>query len=321
MFRGGAIRMTAREPWLSVVMPGHEGADWIGAAVASVAAEDDGGIELVLLDSSRDDASVAAARAAAGAMRLHGVRVPDMPSWIDKTNRAVALARAPHVAMLHQDDLWLPGRAAAVRRWIAAAPDADLHLAPTWIVDRRGRRLGLWRCPLPDAVPLGGPDLVTALAAQNFVSVPAPVVRREAWLACGGLDPALWYTADWDLWLKLARGRTRYHAEATTGFRVHGGSLTMTGSRDRGDFARQMETVLDRHLAAGRTPVRRLAEASIRVNVALAEAGAGRMGRGLLDAFRAVLGLGPIGAVRYLGRSRLLERALPRLRARLAGQL
>jgi len=29
------------------------------------------------------------------------------------------------------------------------------------------------------------------------------VFTKAAWEACGGIDNELWYTADWDLWLKL----------------------------------------------------------------------------------------------------------------------
>ena len=301
-------------------MPGHEGSAWIGTAVSSVAAQNDLGIEIILVDSSSDDYTAEAARAAAGGLPLRVKRIPEMNSWIEKTNLAVSMAAAPFVAMLHQDDVWLPGRAAAVRRWIAEQPTADLHLAPTRIIDRTGRGLGLWQCPLSQRIQSGGPSLVEALMVQNFVSVPAPVIRRDAWLACDGLDPTLWYTADWDLWGKLAAGEVYYHSDVTTGFRIHGGSLTMSGSRERADFAEQMRIVVDRYLPSGRSPIRRLAEASINVNVALARAANGGMLSGLFGAALSLLSLGPIGAVRYLRLSRIVERVLPRVRARLAGQ-
>ncbi len=37
------------------------------------------------------------------------------------------------------------------------------------------------------------------------------------------------------MWLKLvARGTVYYHDDVTVGFRIHDGSLTVTGSRDAG---------------------------------------------------------------------------------------
>jgi hypothetical protein len=225
--------------------------------------------------------------------------------------------------MLHQDDLWLPGRMDAVGRWIGGDPQADLHLAPTAVIDRMGRRLGTWNCPLPCEQLLEPAFLLERLIVQNFISVPAPVFRRSAWLATKGMDTALWYTADWDLWLKLASaGRTIYHRDLTTAFRVHGSSLTVRGSRDSEDFRSQMEMVLSRHV--GRLPVtlrdrvERAAKASIRMNVSLASASNGNLSQ-LASAVGQVLGLGPSGIRRYLRDSRLTERVGSRLRAKLAG--
>ena len=198
-----------------------------------------------------------------------------------------------------------------------------LHLAPTAIVDGRGRHIGKWRCPLPRGQILPKELLIERLLVQNFVSVPAPIFRRDAWLACGGMDDELWYTPDWDIWLKLAAaGPVVYDEDYTTGFRVHGSSLTITGSRDGHEFRSQMEIVLDRHLGRIpmniRTRVERAARASINVNVSLAAASAGTLNT-LPRAAANVLSLGPRGMKRYLRDSRLWERLMPRLRSRISG--
>jgi hypothetical protein len=85
------------------------------------------------------------------------------------------------------------------------------------------RRLGLWRCPLPAGEsPVPEHTLIERLLVQNFVGIPAPTIRRDAFLSVGGLDNALWYTADWDLYLKLAAiGSVYYHSSPLACFRVH----------------------------------------------------------------------------------------------------
>ena len=162
------------------------------------------------------------------------------------------------------------------------------------------------------------------LLVQNFVAAPAPVFRRDQWRACGGLDEKLWYTADWDMWLKLAAcGPVYYHDSLTVGFRIHGGSLTVTGSHDAIDFTQQMQIVLDRHLAKfdGRSKaIERAARASIAVNAALSSASAGYPGN-LWRAALQVVRLGPVGISRYLRDSRIVERLAPRVRAKLTGTL
>jgi hypothetical protein len=315
-------RGSAATPWLTVIMPSYCGERWIAASLQSLAGQVDEGIEVLVIDSSPTAATREIAQKFADRICIRIFERRDLLSWHSKTNFGVEISESPHICWLGVDDLWLPGRAATIRKWIEAAWEAPLHLAPSAIIDKIGRKLGVWRCPLP-AEGEAQPALVTErLLVQNFIAAPAPVFRRDAWLACGGLDENLWYTADWDIWLKLsALGPVRYHDVVTVGFRIHGGSLTVTGSRDAGDFAQQMQMVLDRHLdklGGGTKNLARVARASIAVNTALAAASAGELG-GLLRAAGQVLRLGPFGIHRYLRDSRIIERVAPRVRAKLTG--
>lgn len=318
-----APELTASPPWLSVIMPAYQGEQWIRFALDSMVAEATEGIEVLLVDGSPTSATRDIARTYADRLRLRILERPDLRSWHDKTNVAVNLAEATHVCWLHVDDLWLPGRAVAMRDWIRKAPEAPLHLAPCAIIGRSGKQLGIWHAPLPNEQKLDASLVIERLLVQNFIGAPVPVYRKDAWLACGGLDESLWYTADWDLWLKLAAlGSVIYHEQVTSGFRIHGSSLTVTGSRNAADFRQQMQIVLDRHLGSISDPGRRIercARASISVNAALAAASGGER-RGLAGALLEVLRLGPAGVARYFRDSRIIERVLPRLWARLRGE-
>lgn len=310
-------------PWLSVLMPIHEGEAHLPATLDSIVAEHPAGIELIALDSSPHQRCAAIVDRYADRLPIRYHHMPECGPWTAKTNRAAAMARAPHLSMLHQDDLWRPGRVADLRRAIAANPDAALLLNASHIVDDRGQSLGLWRCPLAPGRALDWGEVADRLLVQNFIAIPAPVIRRADWLAVGGMDEALWYTADWDLYLKLARrGPVAYRNAATTAFRIHGGSQTVAGSANGDDFADQMTRVIDRHAGFVPAPLRRgarrRAATSTRINCALAATLAGRPGA-LPGAIASLLALGPRGAWRYLTDSRILERSLPRLRARFAG--
>ena len=89
---------------------------------------------------------------------------------------------------------------------------------------------------------------------QNFIATVAPVFRREAALECLRLDETLWYTADWDFWLKIAsRGTTICWRSPLSAFRLHPAYQTVLRSVNLADFRSQfVEAVLDhdRHLAS-----------------------------------------------------------------------
>jgi glycosyltransferase involved in cell wall biosynthesis len=311
-------------PWVSVIIPSHNGERWLATALQSLAVQAESEIEVLVVDGSDHDASLEIARTFCARLNLRLYRRQDLRSWTAKTNFGVAEARADHICMLHQDDLWLPRRSAEIRKWIGAHPNGVLHVHPVYVIDEAGREQGLWRCPLPgDETPVGEHMLMNRLLVQNFIAIPSPVIRRDAFLRVGGLDDQLWYTADWDLYLKLAaQGNVYYHPTALACFRVHRGSLTFSGSRHVADFRRQMEIVLDRHAGRlgteARGSVLRVARTSIAVNAALAAANRGNR-TDLFKAIPALMRLGPVGLLRYVRDSRIVERVYPRLRARLAG--
>lgn len=306
-------------PWLSAIVPVHDGARYLDATLAAAAAERPEGVEFLIYDSGDDEGACRRiAERYAGQMDIRYVATPECKPWTAKTNCGVNEAAAPYVAMLHQDDLWLPGHLAALRAAMADAPDAVMSIAPSTFISAAGRSVGRWQLPFAPGAH-SGEHIAATLIVQNTIAIPSPVVRRDAWIAVGGMDQPLWYTADWDLYLKLAlHGPVHVRPAATTAFRLHGGSLTMTGSRSEKDFRAQMETVLDRHLpalpAATRARQEPMARAAIAVNCALA---ARRHGGG--EALRRLAGLGPAGIGRFLNATRLADRIVPRLRLALAG--
>jgi glycosyltransferase involved in cell wall biosynthesis len=312
-----------QKPWLSVIIPSHDRERWLGTALQSLVDQNVPGIEVIVVDASTTNACLLVADSFADKLDIRIERRPDLLSRPQKANFGVKQARSERICVLDDDDLWLPNKSAKVREWLAIQPDGVMHLHPCYVVDEAGRRLGLWRCPLPaEQAPIPADLLFERLLVQNFISSPAPIIRRDAYLRVGGLDNQLWFTADWDLYLKVAAlGPVYYHSCPLACYRVHQNSLTAGGNRDLEDFREQYEIVMVRHI--GKVPanraikIRRIAEASIKVNMALAAAVGGKFAH-LIKALTAVVMLGPSGIISYFFYSRIVERALPRLRALMA---
>lgn len=307
-----------KAPWLTVVMPVHRGGDWLDEALASIPEPGSNGtIAVIIRDSTPEGPSTAPIDPHRARLPIDYEYWPDVASWTRKTNLGVEAAKSEHVCTLHQDDIWLKERVNLAQRMIAKHPDAALYLTAASIIDGASNTLGVWTPPLETAVQKPG-VYRDRLLVQNSIAMPAPIWKRDAYLASGGLDDTLWYTPDWDLWLKLADyGPVVYEPEPTAAFRIHGSSLTMTG--DRGEMERELNTVLARY-ASEDTGMRALAWASAKVNTKLAEASTGALSAAL-GALTNIARLGPIGAVRYLHYSRLAQRVMPRLRLRLKGAL
>lgn len=305
-------------PWLSVLMPTFNGARYLAAALDSIVEQGDAGIEVVVADDGSTDGTLDLLRQYQDRLALRIVQEARVGNWVAGTNVALRAAVGEYACLLHQDDFWLPGRAAAVRN----ARPFSLLVHPARFIGSSGEPLGHWRTPLP-AGTVAPADFIERLLVQNFLASPSPVFPREAAVP-DGLDEALWYLADWDLWLRLgARGPVRSLAEPLATFRIHAASQTLSRERTAEDLLAQHRIVLARHFPpwAAAVPgrhaerVRAAADFSVALNVALAEAwrGSGGAAAGLLPRF---LRLGPAGWARYLRDSRLPERVWARLRAR-----
>ena len=314
------------KPWLSVVVISHNRERWLGDALQSLVNQHDEGIEVIAIDASTGDACWRIINTFSSKLNIRAERRLELQSQTAKINFGVEQAQADQICILHDDDLWLANRSAELKKWIAVEPDAVMHLHPCYIIDETGKRLGVWRCPLPATQsPVSAKVFIKRLLVQNFIASPTPTIRRDAYLSVGGMDNLLWYAPDWDLYLKIASlGNIYYHSIPLTSYRIHNSSITVLGSRNISDFRRQHEMIVDRHLIKldfiAQNKIFPVARVSINVNTALAAALGGQYNF-LFKAFVSLLTLGPRGMRQYLVFSRIIERAFPRLRALITRRL
>jgi glycosyltransferase involved in cell wall biosynthesis len=308
------------DPWLSVIMPTYNGAAFLGQTLASIEAQANHQVEVIAIDDGSTDNTLAILRGHSRHLDLRIISNERIGNWVANTNHGLAHARGRYVCFLHQDDMWLPDRLRVLRKLVQSEPEAAFYFHASRYIDSRGRWLGVWRSPL-QAGRHESRFVMEHLLVQNSIAVPAPIFRREVVERVGGLDESLWYTADWDFWLKLAaQGAAVYYPRPLAAFRIHPLSQTAQGVARASDMRRQMDAVLNRHLHYWRnkfpqTDVERTARLSLKVNHALAAFAFGDHPDwlGLLSDFTA---LGPKGWYRFLHGSRIVERLAAQIRAR-----
>lgn len=311
-------------PWLSVLIPTYNGESYLPFMLDSVLTQEDPNIECIVVDDGSTDRTLSILEQCKKKLNLVLVGQERKGNWVAATNHALSLASGDYISILHQDDVWHKDRLKVLRALTKAHPKVDFFLHSADFIDSRGRYLGHWRCPLPAYPSIVDPDIMLErLLTQNFVAIAAPIIKRETAIALGGLDEKLWYTADWDFWLKLTlRGQIVYCAESLCGFRIHPHSQTETRSAYLSEFRQQLELVPGRyfnHLNGAKSredEIRKTSAFSIDVNVAFASAVHGEK-IGVLKLFFGLLRLGLFGIRRYLRDSRIWERAIARARTRL----
>ncbi len=106
---------------VSVIVPAHNAAPYLGEAIGSIRAQAYGNLEIVVVDDGSTDAT--AEIAATEGVRLR--RQPQRGAGAAR-NAGLALARGDFIAFLDADDLWTEGRLAAQLRAAASQSDVDL---------------------------------------------------------------------------------------------------------------------------------------------------------------------------------------------------
>jgi GT2 family glycosyltransferase len=116
-------------------------------------------------------------------------------------NYGVAAAPTPYVAFCDDDSWWAPGALARAEALLDMHPRLALVAARVLVgPDERPDPLG----EVMAAAPLGIPDDLPGPAVLGFLAC-AAIVRCDAFLACGGFDPVVFFMGEeqrlaWDLY-------------------------------------------------------------------------------------------------------------------------
>src|SRR5439155_177200 len=128
--RSGHVRRLRRRggggmsPRVSVIVPTYNRAHVLGESLASVLAERDVDLEVVVVDDGSTDGT-AALLAGLGDRRVRPVVRPHAGIAAAR-NAGLAAARAPYIAFHDSDDVALPGRLAVPLAFLGAHPEVDL---------------------------------------------------------------------------------------------------------------------------------------------------------------------------------------------------
>lgn len=181
---------------ISVIIPTHNRALLLRSAIESVLASpliDEQHDVIVVDDGSTDETAAVAAR--------YGVRYVRVEAGgpSGARNEGLALADREFVAFLDDDDVWLPGNMAPQLQALLAAPSAAFAYGR---VVRTNSELEPFGSAMPEPpLPSGK---IAAFLVRNNVQLGAVLFRTAKVVEACGFDPAMRYSEDGDLMLRLA---------------------------------------------------------------------------------------------------------------------
>ena len=177
---------------IAAVIPAYNAAGSIGGAIASAQAQRRAPDEIIVVDDGSADDTAAIATAT-------GVRVIRQANGgpAAARNAGIASTSADWIALLDADDSWRPER---IARQLPLLDDAAIAVVFS------GHHVANKLPPMPPlTVDFDG------LWDRNRIPTSTVLLRRAAWEAVGGFDPAreLIGVEDYNLWLRLAHAGWR----------------------------------------------------------------------------------------------------------------
>ena len=210
--------------------------DYVLECLDSVAEQDSGGFEWVIVDDASTDNSPDLIQQWLAqhheALRARDIRVElilheQNRGFTATLNEILTRAKGDWLCGISCDDRMLPHRLSRVRQAMQAIPQhyAGIY-GDAYVIDAHGQRSEprfIARHRALETMPQE--DLFEVLLAGNFIPAPTVAVVRQRLLDLGGYDVSLAYE-DYDMWLRLTRTTPlAYDPEPTVEYRIHGQNL------------------------------------------------------------------------------------------------
>ncbi len=228
--------MIMSAPRVSVCIPTFNRARYLRAAIGSVLEQDFRDLEVIVSDDASSDQTPDIVKSMADS-RFRFARNPSRLGLWANTNQCLARALGRYVIILQDDDALLPGLLRREVEVLESDPGVILVHAAARRVDGDGRQIDVPPQSWPPCTR--GLDFVSRYwgGARYAVATSSAMFRKPAATELGGFNADLEFSADADLWQRMAfKGRIAFLNEPLISVRIHANQVTSRILLDHGQM-------------------------------------------------------------------------------------
>jgi glycosyltransferase involved in cell wall biosynthesis len=209
-------------PTVSVVIPAYNQASLLRLAVDSALRQTMSDLEVVIVDDGSTDDTRAVCESYDDPRLRYLYQSNDGTHGLGARNWAMLEARGEWIALLDQDDIWLPTKLERQLDCAARNPGAGLVFCLARFIDEEGRCTGEQEADVPEG------DVYPKLFARNWYYASTGLFRRRL-LALAGLPAHGAGAGDRQLWVSLTRHtRAAVVREILCDYRLHSAGYSMS---------------------------------------------------------------------------------------------
>lgn len=220
--------MNSDNPLISVVLPVFNAEKYLGAAIESVVSQSFKDIELIILNDGSNDSSFKIILDYAKVDQRIVAVSRENRGLVETLNEGVRLAKADLIARMDADDIAMPDRLRTQFAYLHDHPDCVCVGSDIEIMDDKGRKLVVWNQLQTDAAIQSG-----ALKGHGTICHPSAMIRKDAFVQCGGYRAEMYPAEDLDLWLRLGEVGTLANVDQVLlRYRMQPASISSQAAKD-----------------------------------------------------------------------------------------
>ncbi len=236
----------ASKPLLSVCIPTYNGARYVAETISSVLDQSFADFELILVDDCSSDSTKEILKSFDDE-RIKYFENHERLGLVENWNRCIELASGEYICIFHHDDLMLQQNLEQKMGILSNNPKVGFVYSDVMIIDGRGNILyenWYFKTDCAEDCIVSGLDFFEhLLIGSNIVCCPGVVARKECYEKVGSFDVRLPFTADWEMWLRIAQSfDIAYLTQRLIKYREHQNSET-------GNFNHTVRELEQYHLA------------------------------------------------------------------------
>lgn len=205
-------------PKVSIITPSFNQGQFLEASIRSVLEQDYPNLEYIIVDGGSKDESVEIIK-----------KYQDRLAWwvsekdkghADALNKGFSHATGEILAWLNSDDIYFPNAVSEAVAILTSRPEVGMVYGDADLIDDSGKTVGQF----------GSKQTSYKQMLRGSVHIPQATTffRTNLWHQVGPLDLTLFFSFDYDLWVKLAKvSQILYVPKRWAKFRIHGAGKTI----------------------------------------------------------------------------------------------
>jgi len=188
---------------ISVVIPYYNREQYINAAVQSVLEQTLKPLEIIIINDRSSESARKHIRCYTDVCKI--LDLPRNVGLAGARNAGIKAARGQFIALLDDDDMWLPQKLEVQRRYMENHPECSMVHSAVWaFFSDKPDQLWVWCEP-------GSMTLAKSLTDKYWACPSSMFFRAQAARDIGGFDPAFRQCEDRDFLIRLCAAGLRVH--------------------------------------------------------------------------------------------------------------